>query len=158
MPGSPFNGPTPVPYAAYPPDLSAVHQLGQQVQQAVNAQSAMINQVQQAATAQTQVTYDQMLILHQQQQAEAKKQMELNELLMQELTTQRSQQQVLMDQLVEQKKIAEAHEKGLNAAAESSRIQAAAFEEMKRRTSARWNVFTSAPPPVAPPTPATAAG
>ena len=77
---------------------------------------------------------------------------------MQELAAQRNQQQILLDQLVEQKRMADAHERGLTAATESSRIQAAAFEEMKRRTSARWNALTSAPPPAVPPATVSVAG
>ncbi|RHY36647.1 hypothetical protein DYB38_013742, partial [Aphanomyces astaci] len=135
------------PYAHYPPDM-AVQQLRQQMGQAVDAQSSRLDTVQQAVGAQSQQTYEQLLVLHQQQQLQANAQMELNQKLMAELALQRDLQNQLMAQLESQRRTTEHHDQGLQAAAASSVMQAEALEDMRRRTSARWHVFTAAPPPL----------
>ncbi|RQM22576.1 hypothetical protein B5M09_007402 [Aphanomyces astaci] len=53
-----------------------------------------------------------------------------------------------MAQLESQRRTTEHHDQGLRAAAASSVMQAEALEDMRCRTSARWHVFTAAPPPL----------
>ncbi|CAK4196662.1 unnamed protein product, partial [Aphanomyces euteiches] len=142
--------PVAAPFAAYPPDISAVQQLGQQVQQAVEMQSSRLDDVQQAVGAQQQFTYEQLMTLHQKQQEQQQQQMAFNDKLMAELQDQRKHQQLLVEQLMAQKQVAEAHERGLHMVAESSVKHEQQLEEMRRRTSARWHAF-SAPPSEATP-------
>ncbi|RLO09826.1 hypothetical protein DYB28_006295 [Aphanomyces astaci] len=88
------------------------------------------------------------MVLHQHQQLQANAKMELNQKLMAELALQRDLQNQLMAQLESQRRTTEHHDQGLRAAAASSVMQAEALEDMRRRTSARWHVFTAAPPPL----------
>ncbi len=132
-------------FAAYPPDMSAVQQLGSQVQQAMHEQAQVVEAVHREADVRNQHTYEQLVLLHRQQQEQAKKQLELNNHLLAELEQQRDLQRALMAQLADQSTIAKAHERGLHDAAASSVRTAEALEEMRRRTSARWHAFTAAP-------------
>ena len=132
-------------FAAYPPDMSAVQQLGSQVQQAMHEQAQVVQAVHREADVKHQHTYEQLVLLHQQQQEQARKQLALNNHLLAELEQQRDSQRALMAQLADQSKIAQAHEQGLHDAAASSVRTAEAIEEMRRRTSARWHAFTDAP-------------
>ncbi|KAH9135420.1 hypothetical protein LEN26_006421 [Aphanomyces euteiches] len=136
------------PFAAYPPDITSVQQLGQQVQQAVEAQSTRLDSVQQAVGAQQEYTYEQLMALHQKQQEQYAQQMQMNDRLVAQLADQRNHQQTLVEQLMAQKKVTEAHEQGLHMAAEFSVKHAQQLEEMRRRTSARWHAFSAAPPEV----------
>ncbi|RQM21703.1 hypothetical protein B5M09_009480, partial [Aphanomyces astaci] len=130
---------------------------GNQVQAAVQEQSARLDDVQNAVGAQTRHTYEQMVHLHHQQQLHSQQQMEMNNRLMAELEEQRRRQEVLVQQLHVQKKQTEAHEQGLHQAAAASVKHSEQLEEMRRRTSARWHAFSATPvPAVAAPTTAPA--
>ncbi|KAF0683158.1 hypothetical protein As57867_024691, partial [Aphanomyces stellatus] len=162
LPSTPPHGA--LPFAAYPPELAAVQQLGEhlghQVQAAVHEQSARMDDVQNAVGAQTRHTYEQMVHLHHQQQLHSQQQMEMNNRLMAELEEQRRRQEILVQQLHVQKQQTEAHEHGLHQAAAASVKQGEQLEEMRRRTSARWHAFSAAPvlAAAAPPTTPAAAG
>ncbi|CAK4919549.1 unnamed protein product, partial [Aphanomyces euteiches] len=98
------------PFAAYPPDITSVQQLGQQVQQAVEAQSTRLDSVQQVVGAQQEYTYEQLMALHQKQQEQYAQQMQMNDRLVAQLADQRNHQQTLVEQLMAQNKVTEAHE------------------------------------------------
>jgi multidrug efflux pump subunit AcrB len=126
-------------------EFSATQQLGREVEAAFEHQSSRLDNVQQVVGAQTKHTYDQLMVLYQQQQLQSQQQLEVNNRLMKELESQRSLQQALVDQLMAQKATADAHSHGLQMAAEASVSHSQQLEEMRRRTSARWHAFTSAP-------------
>ena len=53
------------PFAAYPPDLSAVQLLGFQVQQAMHEQAQVVQAAHRDVDARSQQMYEQLLLLHQ---------------------------------------------------------------------------------------------
>ncbi|CAK4742038.1 unnamed protein product [Aphanomyces euteiches] len=126
------------PFAAYPPDITSVQQLGQQVQQAVEAQSTRLDSVQQAVGAQQEYTYEQLMALHQKQQEQYAQQMQMNDRLVAQLADQRNHQQTLVEQLMAQKKVTEAHEQAAGRdAPKNKRSMACIFSSATRTANAR---------------------
>ncbi|CAK4670190.1 unnamed protein product, partial [Aphanomyces euteiches] len=126
------------PFAAYPPDITSVQQLGQQVQQAVEAQSTRLDSVQQVVGAQQEYTYEQLMALHQKQQEQYAQQMQMNDRLVAQLADQRNHQQTLVEQLMAQNKVTEAHEQAAGRdAPKNKRSMACIFSSATRTANAR---------------------